>query len=290
MQKTPHFFKFYSRMGLKNPPIYTKALNIGVEEAPDAILDDMFLASFPTATVDAFAFADPQTIPDKDFMGEVAVESFEAISIIKNTLSSDETQVVVGGDHSVAFASINAVLERVKSVDLGYVQIDSHTDMNRYDESISKNWHGMYLRPLLDGYDVPLINALVSQKLTHKNVTFIGNLDADPAEWKFFQDNNLANITVEQARKKSGLDSLLVRLSQLKHLHISIDIDGFDGSIAPATGLPAKEGLLFEDVKPLFDFAKSFPSISIDLVEVNPKKEGAQQTIKLAQDILRALV
>lgn len=291
MRKIPHFYKFHSRAGLKYPPIHTTVPNIGVEDGPDAVLDPEFLSSFSPHKVETFVFSDPQKVPDREFISQLVEESSQALRLIAHTFEHGESQVVVGGDHSVAFPSILAVLDRVKTEEVGYVQIDSHTDMNRYDESISKNWHGMYLRPLLDGFDLEQINALVKQKLTHENVTFIGNLDADPAEWNFFREHNLTNITAAELRKDTGrMNTLLDRLSKLQHLHLSIDIDGFDSSIAPATGLPARGGLLFEDVKPLFDFARRFPSVSIDLVEVNPKKEGAEKTVKLAQQILHSLL
>ena len=63
-----------------------------------------------------------------------------------------------------------------------------------------------------------------------------------------------------------------------------------DQTIASATGIPAKHGLVWKDLEPILQIIKSYPSFSFDLCEVNPKKKGGDKTIKLAQRILETVL
>ena len=61
-----HFYKTKSRLGIVNPPIYQKDLNLGVEDAPDAILTKEFLSKFDSNTSE-FIFSKPEKIKDQYF-------------------------------------------------------------------------------------------------------------------------------------------------------------------------------------------------------------------------------
>ncbi len=54
---TPHFFKAYCRLGLTNAPHRMSEKNIGVEDAPDAILSEEFLSQFPNAQISEYRFS-----------------------------------------------------------------------------------------------------------------------------------------------------------------------------------------------------------------------------------------
>jgi arginase len=285
-----HFFKLKSRFGLLNPPIGKQELNIGVEDAPDAILSADFLRLIGNAPVDEYSFPVPQDI-NADF--SILVKSFtEAKNLIKSKLTLNETQVVIGGDHSVTFAAVLALFDRIKPSDIGYIQIDSHGDMNLYAESPTKNFHGMYLRPVVGNFDVPQVEALIPNKLPPQNMWFVGNLDLDPAEADFFKQKNIKNTTKSQIQFNPGFfrKELADFATKFQHLHVSLDVDGLDQSIIQATGLPARNGLFLEHVYPIIDIIKSQPSISFDLVEVNPSRPGAQETIKVARNLLLRLL
>ena len=288
-----HFFKAKSRLGLVNPPSGSTSLNIGVEEAPDAILDQGFLNYFKNYSIGEFEFTKPESIRPGNFFEVLAKELSDFTFFINQNIGLDDVQVVVGGDDSVTFSSLNAVLGRIeKPTEVGYIRFDSHADMNLYSQSPTKNFHGMYHRPFFDIFDKAEIEKLVKYKLNPNQVLFIGNLDLDSEEKVFFKKNRFRNINSYDI--SSNLSGVLREISNFiksyRRLHISFDIDCLSKKDAPATGIPAKSALRFKDLIPILRLLSKRKLKSIDLVEVNPKLIGAEKTIKIAQEVLKILL
>ncbi len=104
----------------------------------------------------------------------------------------------------------------------------------------------------------------------------------------FFENLKIRNLGKHELKDMEETKKIISKLAKsVKHLHVSIDIDAFDKSIAPATGIPAQNGLFKKEVFPLLELIKTAKNLSIDLVELNPLKEGAGRTISLAREILR---
>lgn len=289
--KIPHFYKARSRLGTHRPPYRQKNINFGVEKAPDFILTSDFISKFQKAAVDTFDFPLPETIKPVGLFSVIANYYAGVKKKIIKTLRPGETQVIVGGDDSVTFPSILASLELVNTEKFGYVRFDSHADMNLYKDSPTKNFHGMYMRPLYGKFDIFEIENMVDNKLKPENSVFIGNLDIDPQEKIFFEKIGINKIDKKKSFDRNEAIGIISKLvEQMHHIHISIDIDAFDKNIAPATGIPADNGLTRKDISPILDILKKANSISFDLVEVNPLKPGASETISLAQEIIERLL
>lgn len=288
-----HFFQARSRAGLRNPPLGSTVPNVGVEDAPQAILTSDFLATFPQTATTVFSFPDPQSIPQDIFLPQLAEHIREFKNTIAASLEEGDIQVVIGGDHSVTLPSALAAIERHgETENFGYVQFDSHADLNLASQSATHNFHGMYVRPLVDEFDVPEINALARQKIPARNMMYIGNLDLDPGEKEFMETHHIAHLSHKavQENPSRSLDVFRNFIADFAHVHVSFDIDCLDGSEAPATGIPAKSGLFMRDVLPFLALVGDHPSFSFDLTEVNPKKQGAQKTILCAQKALSTVL
>ena len=297
--KTIHFFKAHSRLGMVNVAWRGEDLNLGVEYGPDAILSEEFLDTFsPSPAVSRYTFPLPENINKKDYEKVVAQTSGELADMINDLLTDNEMQVVVGGDHSVALGSVTAVLRKHNPVTTGYIQFDSHADLCTFRLSPTGNFHGMFSRAILDtAFDGQAINALLPKKISPRNVVYIGNLDVAneenvvDEEKKFLKENNIATINRQQILKQNEavIEQLGQFVNRYKHIHISFDIDVFDRSIAQATGTPPITGFFEADIWPLLEVISKHPNRSVDLVEVNPEKSGAQATIKLAQKVIKQL-
>lgn len=279
-------------MGMRDRPLRQKEYNVGVEDGPDAILDSFSVALMPRP-ISVYTFSSPDVIPAECFYSVLAKEILEFKSVINSKISGGCTQIVIGGDHSVTFPSVLAALERCADTrDIGYIQFDSHGDLNQSRESLSGNFHGMYVRPLIDAFDIPAIESLVPRKLHPDQLLYVGNLDLDPKEEAFFLMHKMQNITgtVVEENIAVARKQLQTHASRFRHIHVTFDIDCLDKSEAPATGLPATNGMKFANVRTLLEVIQSLPSFSFDLVEVNPRKSGGRQTISLAQEILKTVV
>jgi|SRR3989338_3078065 len=292
--KQIHFFKAYSRLGIINMPWGEKQLNLGVEYGPDAILSEKFISNFhPRPKITKYKFPLPENINKLDYEQTLYQSLKEFSELINKKLKNNETQVVIGGDHSVAFASVIAVLKRVKPNNMGYIQFDSHADLCTFKHSPSKNFHGMVARALLDkNFDSTLLNSLLDEKLLSTNTLYIGNLDIVKEEKDFLTKKKIQIINRSNFLNNihSVKNRLKIFLSRFNHAHISFDVDVFDKSIVKATGTPSKFGLLKKEIYPLLSVLSEHKNISIDLVEVNPKKNDFDKTLITARDVLAKLL
>lgn len=293
MIKTPHFFKGYSRIGLTSKPIRQVEWNYGVEDAPDAVLSPDFLARYPKSQVEEYHFTAPENILESDYYSVLKKELTEFKNLINNQLQKNETQVVIGGDNCVTFSSLLAVLERVGNPSkVGYIQFDSHGEMNSYSGSITKNFHGMYMRPFFDKFDIPDIAELVPFQLKSDQALFIGDIILDGDEPAFFEKQAFLNITFDHYQSSTDLlkQQLTEFIKKYEFIHINFDVDVFHHSVSPATGIPTDGKWFLTEVLNLLEIISSHPNASFDLSEVNPKKVGIAQTIQVAHTVLETLL
>ncbi|PJC66541.1 hypothetical protein CO018_01610 [Candidatus Beckwithbacteria bacterium CG_4_9_14_0_2_um_filter_47_11] len=291
--KRVHFFKADSRLGMINLPYGEEQLNLGVEDGPDAVLSEKFVSTFQSCPgITKYKFPFPEDIDRLDYEPALYRSLKEFGEVINQNLKTNEIQVVVGGDHAVAMSSLIAVLGRMPAASVGYIQFDSHGDLHTFATSPSGNFHGMWLRPFLGQFDKPMIDSLVPQKLQPNQILYIGNLTLESEEVTFMHRNQITNLTREQLVAEPWKSRLFLEkfLKRFPHIHVSFDIDVFDKSVVKATGTPSKAGLFLEDVDPLLELLAQHQDISIDLVEVNPKKAGADGTIKVAREVLTKLL
>lgn len=289
-----HFFKASSRLGLAHIPNKSHEVNTGVEDGPDAVLSPAFLTQLQSNySMSHFQFSSPESIDKAKYMEVLAKESDLFTHQINDQLRPDQVQVVLGGDHSVAFCSTLALLRRLPfESTFASVHFDSHGDLHLLNTSPSGNFHGMWARALTTGIGEPSIDALVGRRLDPHSITFYGNLDLEEEEQRYIHDNHISvwgkqDLLSDFESARGHVRSLV---SQYDHIHVSFDIDVFDVALAPATGTPAPDGLDPAQVFPLLEeFAKA-KHLSMDLVEVNPRKPGAGRTIALAQKVIETLL
>ena len=87
--------------------------------------------------------------------------------------------------------------------------------------------------------------------------------------------------------RKLGVEGVLGRIPKGVRYYVTIDIDGFDPSIAPGTGTPSHGGFLYYEVLELLDgLCKQGDIVGMDLVEVAPDYDHTGTTAILAAQIL----
>jgi arginase len=290
MLKSFLFVKAKSRLGLINPPIREVNHNIGVEEGPEYILSSEFMNQFLNKEEILYKFSDPENVEIKTYYKVIAKEFEQFIKLISNKFDHSKTLVTIGGDHSISLGSLTAVLKVFDPSKTGVIMIDSHGDIHQPSTSPSGNFHGMWLRTILNKFEIETIDILVQQKLPNENLFYIGNLDIESAEKEYMKENGIDNFNQKHLNSARFLKKLDLFLTKMDHIHLSLDTDAFSHVFAPATGIMIKNGLAPVDVFPILRKLSLAKSLSVDLVEVNPKRNGSGQTIKLAQDLLNALL
>jgi agmatinase len=195
---------------------------------------------------------------------------------VRQILKAGAIPVVLGGDHSINIPCINA-FDEVGPIHI--VQIDAHLDF--VDER-----HGVRY-----GHGNPMRRAAEKSYVTGLTQIGIRNVSSTAREgYEAARAMGSDIISVRQARKL-GAEAILARIPERGRYYVTIDIDGFDPSIAPGTGTPSHGGFLYYEVLELLaGLAKRGQVVGVDLVEVAPDYDHTGTTAILAAQILMNLI
>lgn len=196
------------------------------------------------------------------------------------------------GDHSSSMATGASSIRQYPNCK--FIWIDAHPDINTYDSSYTKNYHGMSLSYLtgLNKPFYPIPFPFLINKLSYQNILYIGIRSIDSYEQKIIQDNNIQVIKTNECNHDTH--NVLKKIEKFidnQPVHISFDVDALDPEIMPCTGTPVKHGLQKNTVIQLLQFiiAKSYVH-NLDISELNldigdeSQQQISKQTIL---DILR---
>ena len=212
-------------------------------------------------------------IGDADIVHTDTVKSHANIEhAVRKILAAGALPVVLGGDHSVNIPCVAAFSDEEP---IHIVQIDAHLDFVDVR-------HGVRF-----GHGNPMRRAAEKDHVT--GLTQIGIRNVSSTAREGYEDARRMGsdiLSVRQVRKL-GVDAVLERIPAGKRYYVTIDIDGFDPSIAPGTGTPSHGGFLYYEVLELLaGLAKRGSVAGIDLVEVAPDYDHTGTTAILAAQVL----
>jgi agmatinase len=191
---------------------------------------------------------------------------------VRAILDAGAVPVVLGGDHSINIPCIRAFAGRGP---IHIVQIDAHLDF--VDER-----HGVR-----HGHGNPMRRAAEQDHVTGLSQFGIRNVSSTAKEG--YEDARAMGSDILSVRqiRKLGIEAVLERIPAGVNYYLTLDIDGFDPSIAPGTGTPSHGGFLYYEVLELIDgLTKRGRIVGIDLVEVAPDYDHTGTTAILAAQIL----
>jgi len=155
------------------------------------------------------------------------------------------------------------------------VQVDAHLDF--VDER-----HGVTA-----GHGNPMRRA--AEKDYVKGLSQIGIRNVSSTAKEGYDDARAFGSDIMSVRqfRAMGVVAVLDRIPKGERYYVTIDIDGFDPSIAPGTGTPSHGGFLYYEILELMDgLARQGHIIGLDLVEVAPDYDQTGSTSTLAAQIL----
>ncbi|MCQ0093265.1 agmatinase [Roseovarius sp. M141] len=199
---------------------------------------------------------------------------------VRKILESGALPVVLGGDHSVNIPCVNAFADDcAANGPIHIVQIDAHLDFVDTRHGV-RFGHG---NPMRRAAEKPYVTGLSQLGIRNVSSTARDGYEAARAMGSDI-------LSVRQIRKL-GVDAVLDRIPADARYYVTIDIDGFDPSIAPGTGTPSQGGFIYYEVLELLAaLAKRGTIVGIDLVEVAPDYDHTGGTAILAAQILMNLI
>ena len=191
---------------------------------------------------------------------------------VRRILAAGAMPVALGGDHSVHAPVMAAFAGRGP---LHIVHFDAHLDF--VDERHGVRYgHG---NPLRRSSEQTHVTGMT--QLGIRNVSSSNRLDYDAAR------RAGSDILSVRDVRRLGTQEVLERIPEGMDYYLTIDIDGFDPSIAPGTGTPSHGGFLYYEVQELIEgIAAKGNVVGMDLVEVAPPYDPTGITSILAAQLL----
>lgn len=212
-------------------------------------------------------------IGDADMIHTDTVKSLDnAEFAVRKILASGALPLALGGDHAVHIPCIKAFDDQEP---VHIIHIDAHLDF--VDER-----HGVRY-----GHGNPLRRASEMKHVT--GFTQLGIRYVSSSNREDYAAAREAGSDILSVRKvrELGAQGVLDRIPDGARYYCTIDIDGFDPSIAPGTGTPSHGGFLYYEVLEILQgLPKKGEVVGIDLVEVAPDYDRDGTTAFLAAQLL----
>jgi agmatinase len=193
------------------------------------------------------------TWPEVDCSGPVERVIGDIAAAVGKILKLEKFPVVLGGEHTVTWGVIEGYLAAgVK--DFGVVQIDAHADLRDAYEG-DKYSHASVMRRIVEA-DIPLVQLGVRAYCEEER-------DARK------RHKVLAFDAVDLAPRGTSRIKLPKRFPP--KVFFTLDVDGMDPSVLPATGTPVPGGLGWYQTLALFEsVARQRRIIGFDVMEFAP--------------------
>merc|ERR1719387_1622273 len=220
-----------------------------------------------------------QALGDADIVHTDMVKSHANTQMLVEKIVGDHGKkpITLGGDHSIT-APICAALAKLNKP-ITIVQIDAHLDFVDERHGVTHG-HGNCMRRCAE---MGHIEGLLQLGIRGVSSTAKSGFDAARQEF------NSSILSVRDVRKyltffgsansSQGAERLIEHyIKPRSNVYLSVDIDGFDPSIAHGTGTPSHGGFLYHEVKDILRavILQSTSLVGLDLVEVSPPYDPAQ--------------
>lgn len=190
-------------------------------------------------------------------------------SVISQVRKDGKIPIMIGGEHSITTGAVS------NFKDCSMVIIDAHSD---FRDSYFGNRHN---------------HACV----THRSLEILGegkifSLGTRSISSEEYNDPDFKKVLFYSSREVKDRGIAVIADDVQKHLtdkiYFSIDMDGFDPSVAPGVGTPEPYGLMDTDVRYLLNrFARRI--VGLDIVEITPIYDNGNTSMlaaKLIQDYI----
>ncbi len=205
--------------------------------------------------------------------------------------------IFMGGDHSMGTGSINAMARcaRDEDRDLVVLWLDAHSDYNTPETTPSGNIHGMPVAGIMGepGLDF-LFDGVDRVGVAPADFHLFGIRSVDRVERDLLARRGLPVMDMRRI-DEHGVSRLIggvlddVRVRNAK-LHVSLDVDFLDPTIAPAVGTTVPGGATYREAHLIMEMLSDSGLVtSLDLAELNPFLDDRGKTSLLLVDLVTSL-
>ena len=208
-------------------------------------------------------------------------KTFDQVSkAVAHVYASRAFPVVLGGDHSLGFATVRGVAQHLHGGKLGIIHFDRHVDTQ--DTDLDERMH---TTPWFHATNIPGVPA--------KNLVQIGigGWQSPRPGVKVGRERQTTIMTVtdcvEMGIENAAKRALEVAWDGTDAVWLSFDVDCLDAAFVPGTGWPEPGGFLPREVlKFLQIIADSKPIAGIEIVECSPPYDAAEITSLISTRVI----
>lgn len=203
----------------------------------------------------------------------------------------DGLPIFLGGDHALSLGTVLGAMRHAAEVErpLFVLWLDAHSDFHTPETTESGNLHGTPLgyvtgRPGFDAFPA------LPYALPQDQIAVMGLRSVDAAERDSLQNTDITRVDmrdVDEHGIAKPLQSFLDRVVAADGLlHVSLDVDFLDPSVAPAVGTTVPGGATFREGHLVMEMLHdSGLMTSLDLVELNPFLDERGRTAQVMVDL-----
>ena len=199
--------------------------------------------------------------------------------------------IFLGGDHSLAAGTVTGVSRFANKQNRPQfvLWLDAHSDYHTPTSTNSGNLHGTPVAYFTgrDGFEgFPKVEHPIPQE----NVCIIGLRSVDTAEREALMESAIYRHDmreIDESGIAKPLAAFLKRVSDANGLlHVSLDVDFLDPSVAPAVGTTVPGGATVREAHLVMEMLHDSGLMSsLDLVELNPFLDERGRTATLMVDL-----
>jgi arginase len=224
---------------------------------------------------------------DHRYLGPIKHVCDRVAELVDGACARGCLPLVLGGDHSIAMGSLGGMARRHGPG--AVLWIDAHGDLNRPTTSPSGNVHGMPLAAAFgaagddfrsEAYPTPSV----------RKAALVGVRSLDPGEVELIGELDVRVFTMSELDRRgveAAVGEALTYLAGEAFVHVSLDLDAVDPMFAPGVGTPVPGGLSYREAHLALELvAEAGAMDSLDVVEVNPILDRANETARLAVELV----
>lgn len=189
---------------------------------------------------------------------------------VRNLMQYKAIPFYIGGEHTVTQALAQPYIDKYKN--LSILHFDAHADLRETFEGTPKS-HACALYP-------------ASRQV---KVVQVGIRSVASEEKQYCNAGNVTTYLMHENRDiKKLIPQVLKKLTDT--VYITIDVDGFDPSVIPATGTPQPGGFMWYEALDLFrEVIKHKKIVAVDVVEACARKADTITEFNTAKLIYRLM-
>lgn len=220
----------------------------------------------------------------------------DALADAAEAASAEGFPIFLGGDHALSIGSVAGVARHAAASgrDLFVLWLDAHTDLHTPQSTASGNLHGTPLGYICGSPGFEAFQPM-PRPVPAGNVALIGLRSVDEPERTRLAESPMLAVDmrmIDEAGIARPLESFLDRVAAAGGmLHVSLDVDFLDPSIAPAVGTTVPGGATYREAHLVMEMlCDSGLVTSLDLVELNPMLDERGKTASLMVDLTASLL